>query len=179
MATSLRTPPPNALSFYSLDPWRVVDTRLLPAGAFAAPALSAAVPRDFPLSSGACRIPSWAAAYSLNATVVPDGSLGFLTLWPGGQPRPLSSTLNSLDASMLANAASIQAGTLGDVSAFATNLTHLILDVNGFLGAPGNPGELRFFPTAPCRIVDTRLVNAGTPLQAGETREFSAGAGSP
>ncbi len=32
-------------------------------------------------------LPAHAQAYSLNATVVPSGPLGFLTLWPSGQPH--------------------------------------------------------------------------------------------
>lgn len=44
----------------------------------------------------ACGIPATASAYSLNITVVPRaGTLGYLTVWPTGQPQPVVSTLNS------------------------------------------------------------------------------------
>jgi hypothetical protein len=70
-------------------------------------------------------------AYSLNSTVVPHGSLGFLTLWPAGSLQPTVSTLNSIDASIVSNAAIVPTST-GAISAFSTNTTDLILDINGF-----------------------------------------------
>src|ERR1017187_2390435 len=53
--------------------------------------------QDFPISGAPnCGIPASAAAYSFNVTVVPQGYLSFLTVWPTGQPQPWVSTLNSL-----------------------------------------------------------------------------------
>jgi hypothetical protein len=71
-------------------------------------------------------------AYSLNVTVVPDGPLFYLTAWPTGSAQPLVSTLNSFDGSVVANAAVVPAGTNGAISVFATNPTHVILDINGY-----------------------------------------------
>ena len=81
--------------------------------------------------TSSCGLPAAAQAYSLNATVVPAGPLGFLTLWPAGGPAPLVSTLNSLDGSVVSNAAIVPAAN-GEIDAFATNPTALILDVNGY-----------------------------------------------
>jgi hypothetical protein len=61
------------------------------------------------------------------------------------------------------------------VNAFATDSTHLVLDVNGFFGATGSAGELRLHPIVPCRVADTRVDGAGIPLQASETRDFAVG----
>jgi hypothetical protein len=69
-------------------------------------------------------------AYSLNATVVPHGPLSFLTLWPAGQPQPVVSTLNAVDGSITSNAAIVPASS-GAISAFSTDTTDLILDLNG------------------------------------------------
>lgn len=44
-----------------------------------------------------CGFPATAKAYSLNATALPTGVLGYLTLWPTGQPQPFVSTLNATD----------------------------------------------------------------------------------
>jgi hypothetical protein len=63
--------------------------------------------------------------------VVPPGSLWFLALWGGGA-LPLVSTLNSGDGSVVANAAIVPSGASGEVTAYTTNLSHLILDINGY-----------------------------------------------
>ena len=62
---------------------------------------------------------------------MPAAALAYLTLWPTGQSQPFVSTLNSFDASVVANAALVPAGSGGSVSAYVTNATDLILDVNG------------------------------------------------
>jgi hypothetical protein len=67
----------------------------------------------------------------MNATVVPPSALGFLTLWGSGT-MPLASTLNSLDGSIVANAVLVPAGSNGVVTAFTTESSQLILDINGF-----------------------------------------------
>jgi hypothetical protein len=65
--------------------------------------------------------------------VVPTGALGYLTLWPQGQTRPVVSTLNALDAAITSNMAIVPT-TNGSISAFVTNPTHLIVDVFGYFG---------------------------------------------
>ncbi len=121
----------GALSFYPAVPCRISDTRNA-VGTFGGPTMIAGQSRVYPIPSSACSIPASAQAYSLNATVVPTGTLGYLTLWPSGQAQPFVSTLNALDGSVVANAAIVPAGAGGAVAAFATNATHLILDINGY-----------------------------------------------
>jgi hypothetical protein len=121
-------PGAGALQFYVLTPCRVVDTRN-PNGAFGGPALSGT--RTFNISAGACAVPAAAQAFSMNVTVVPSGFLGHLTLWPAGQPQPFVSTLNSWDGTIVSNAAIVPGG-VGAVSAFSTDMTDLVLDLNGF-----------------------------------------------
>ena len=59
------------------------------------------------------------------------GTLGYLTLGPAGQPLPVVSTLNSLDGTIVSNAAFVPA-TNGTITAFASNPTDLVVDVNGY-----------------------------------------------
>ena len=122
---------PGTLSFYPVTPCRVADTRN-PIGPFGGPEIWAETPRSFAIPAGACNIPSAAAAYSLNVTVVPGGPLSYLTTWPTGSVQPFVSTLNSFDGSVVANAAIVPAGTTGAISIYVTNPTHVILDVNGY-----------------------------------------------
>ncbi|MBV9745567.1 MAG: hypothetical protein JO099_17540 [Acidobacteriia bacterium] len=160
--------------FVPMAPCRIVDTRT-PAGPFGGPSLSGGTIRSFAIPNGACPVPSGATAYSLNVTVVPQGALGYLTIWPAGQAPPVVSTLNSLDGRVKANAAIVPAGDNGAVYVYATSTTDVILDVNGYFVPDGTPGALAFYPVAPCRVADTRnQVGAlgGPSLAAMGTRSF-------
>jgi hypothetical protein len=165
---------PTGLTFVPVTPCRVADTRNL-AGPFGGPFISAQGTREFDIPNSSCSIPATAQAYSVNATVVPHGPLGFLTSFPCGQSRPFTSTLNSVDGRVKASAAIVPAGTNGGLCFFATDDTDLVLDINGyFLPASSNTG-LAFFPVTPCRLVDTRLAAAplgGPSLVASAARTF-------
>jgi uncharacterized repeat protein (TIGR01451 family) len=145
----------GALRFVPVTPCRIADTRN-PDGPFGGPVLAAGTPRDFDIPASACGIPSNAAAYSLNMTVVPLGGLSYLSVWPAGQPQPLVSTLNSLDGRVKANAAIVPAGLNGAVTLFATDTTHGIIDINGYFVASVGVQNLAFYPVTPCRVADTR-----------------------
>jgi hypothetical protein len=143
-----QTPP---LEFKTVPPCRVVDTRTPDGG----PKMAAGSTRSF-LPSTNCFVPPSAAAYSLNVTVVPDSTLGYLTIWPTGEPQPLVSTLNS-DGRIKANAVIVPAGTGGKVSVFVTDATHVVIDINGYFLPDNTQGAgLQFYPVAPCRVADTR-----------------------
>jgi hypothetical protein len=161
-------PAAGTLQFYPLTPCRILDTRI-GNGTFGGPAIPGGGSRSFPVRS-TCGIPATAAVYSLNVTVVPHGFLGYVTAWPTGQVQPIVSTLNSLDGTVLSNAAIVAAGTNGAVSFFANNTTDLILDINGYFAAPGL-GGLNYFTVAPCRVIDTRNANgaSGGPIMDGNT----------
>ena len=66
-----------------------------------------------------------------NATVVPQPRLGYLTLWPDGQSMPTVSTLNAYDGFVTSNMA-IVPNIDGTINAFASDSTHLILDISGY-----------------------------------------------
>jgi hypothetical protein len=102
----------------------VLDTRIPPNSQFAG-TLSVNV-----LGSG-CGIPAAAQSYVLNSTVVPQATLGFLTQWPQGAPQPLVSTLNAADGAVTSNMAIVPT-TNGSISAYATDMTHLVLDISGY-----------------------------------------------
>jgi len=149
--------PASGLLFISMPPCRVVDTRddTKPSG-FGPPSLAGGATRSFAIPNGPCGIPATAQAYSMNVTVVPDGPLSYLTVWPTGQSQPFVSTLNSLDGKDQANAAIVPGGTGGAISVFATNNTNLVLDINGYFVPNTVSNGLGFYPMTPCRLVDTR-----------------------
>lgn len=152
----------STLAFYPLTPCRVADTRLsnFPQG-LGTPQLFAGQPRNFPVLESSC-IPTGVspAAYSFNFTVVPINQhpLGYLSVWPTGQSQPVVSTLNDTTGTIVANAAIVPAGTGGQISAYATDDTNLLIDIDGYF-APAGPGALSLYSVAPCRVLDTR--NAG------------------
>jgi hypothetical protein len=166
----------TGLQFVPVTPCRIADTRNA-AGPFGGPAVGPGETRSFAVPQSACGIPSAAAAYALNVTVVPQGTLNFLTAWPAGQAQPLVSLLNAPDGRVKANATILPAGTGGAISVYtnAKAATHVIIDVSGYF-VPSTGSSLQFFPVTPCRIADTR--NAAGPfggpsLSGSKPRAFS------
>jgi uncharacterized repeat protein (TIGR02543 family) len=116
-------PGTGGLSLYTVAPCRALDTRD-GAGAF-----SGVLAVDI-VSSG-CTLPSTAQGYIVNATVVPQHALGYLTLWPDGGTQPLVSTLNAYDGVVTSNMAIVPT-TNGNIDAYVTDPTNLILDLSSY-----------------------------------------------
>ena len=123
----LAPPAPGGLSLYVLPPCRVLDTRN-PSGA--PPTGGTQV---VSLTAGFCGVPTNLRAAILNATVLPSGPLGYLTLWPDGEPQPVVATLNALDGATTSNMALVPTIN-GSIDAFTTNPTYLLLDIYGWFG---------------------------------------------
>jgi uncharacterized repeat protein (TIGR02543 family) len=164
------------LQFIATTPCRLLDTRQNGGGG----PIQGGTYETFNLPQLAqtmgCDNLSTAAAYSLNVTVVPQGPLGYLTIWPAGQSQPLVSTLNSYDGRVKANAAIVSAGVSAAVSIYVTNTTDVLLDIDGYF-APASQSTLAFYPLPPCRVADTRdpkePAGLGPPyLTGGEPRDF-------
>ena len=170
-----RTPP---LQYTALPtPCRAVDTRV------AGGAIAAGTSQNFNPAGGACNIPipsTGPIVYALNVTVLPDGPLGYVSVWPTGATQPLVSTLNSPDGRVKANAALATGGNGGEISVYASDKTDLVLDVSGYF--TNAPAAYVYVPVTPCRVVDTRINNGtsfGAPsLVAGQQRTFPLANGS-
>ncbi len=113
----------GALSLYVFAPCRVLDTRQ-GNGAFSGEL-------TVPVLSSPCEVPSAAGGYVFNATVVPSGALGYLTLWPDSEGQPVVSTLNAYDGAVTSNMA-IVPNVDGSIDAFADGTTQLILDISSY-----------------------------------------------
>jgi hypothetical protein len=114
----------GGLSLYSVTPCRVFDSR-----SAGAPAITGLT--EVNITADACGIPSSAKAFVLNSTVIPTGSLSYLALWQQGRAQPLVSTLNATDGSLTSNMAIVPT-TNGSISLYATDSTHVILDLSGY-----------------------------------------------
>jgi hypothetical protein len=173
-------PPVDGLRFVPVTPCRIADTRGL-GGPFGGPTMAAASSRSFAVPQSGCGIPSTAQAYSLNVTVVPQGPLYYLTLWPTGQDQPFVSTLNSWGGIVVADAAIVPAGFDGAVSVYVTNATDVILDIDGYFDSSNPVGSYSFYPVSPCRVADTRWAAGpfgGPSMAGGESRDFAVGVSS-
>ena len=118
MATSLRSA--QVRSLYSVSPCRVLDTGN--SWGFFINTTSVAV------TGMPCAILSNAQAFVMNSTVLPQKTLGYLTLWSDGAGQPLVSTLNASDGDITSTMAIVPT-TNGKIDAFATDNTNLILDI--------------------------------------------------
>jgi hypothetical protein len=133
--------PPGAagLDYYTMTPCRVADTRAFAGmtGPFGPPSMAGETARSFPVQSSVCSVPTAAAAYALNITVVPATDyLDYLATWPTGLAQPVASTLNSWDGQVRANAALVPAGTNGAISIYVSDPTDVLFDISGYFG-PG------------------------------------------
>ncbi len=115
----------GGLSFYALTPCRVLDTRNVGNGQPFSGELTVNV------VDSACGPPASAEGYVFNATVIPEGALGFLTLWPDTEQQPGVSTLNARDGAVTSNMA-IVPNLNGKTDAWAQGTTQLILDISGY-----------------------------------------------
>jgi hypothetical protein len=123
---------PGGLSLFTLTPCRVLDTR--PNGQFSGTlAVNALV--------SPCGLPSLAQTVVTNATVVPPGFMGYLTLWPNGQSEPVASTLNAYDGEITSNMAVVPTSN-GFVNAYASDPTQLIVDLFGYFALPSGNAAL-------------------------------------
>ncbi len=119
---------PGQLSLYSLTPCRALDTR----------PMYFQGQRTVQMATSPCSVPGTAQAYVVNATVLPQTTLGYLTLWGQGT-QPQVSTLNASDGAVTSNLAIVPASAFsGTFQAYASNNTQMLIDVFGFLAPPAN-----------------------------------------
>jgi hypothetical protein len=126
-------PPPAGDDLYTLAPCRLIDTRQAADG----PALVSSATRTFVLT-GKCGVPADAQALVLNVTATGASSFGNLSFAPGGQPFPLSSTVNFAAGVVRANNAILRLAPDGtgrlSAKAFVADggAVHLVIDVTGY-----------------------------------------------
>jgi streptogramin lyase len=115
-----------AMSFFTLGPCRVVDTRNV-----TGPALAAGAMRSF-VVTGTCGIPAGAVSLSMNVTITEPTSAGALLALPG--PLPVvafqAGTTRANNAFLLL--ATDGSGALSFSNDMPTGTLHLIVDVNGW-----------------------------------------------
>jgi hypothetical protein len=115
----------NGMSYYTITPCRVLDTR-------SGPPVGTG-DRTIPIA-GLCGVPASAKAVSLNIAVTGPTAAGFVKLFPAGAVVPSTAAINFSAGQTRTNNGIYGLGTAGAIVARAgpTASTHLILDVNGY-----------------------------------------------
>lgn len=127
---------PAPLRLHVLAPCRIVDTRDLPEGPVAGPAIQPAgsADRAFVLTGGPCAVPSDARALSVNVTVTQPQAAGTVLVYPSGLELPTTGTVTFAAGRTRANNAVLGLSAAGEVQVHNTSggTVHLIVDVNGY-----------------------------------------------
>ena len=84
-------------------------------------------------------VPGDASAVILNVTAVAPEAAGFLTVYPCGSPRPLSSSVNYSAGQVVPNAVLAKLGEGGAVCIWTKATTHVLADVTGYVPGAGGP----------------------------------------
>ncbi|MFN7990335.1 MAG: glycoside hydrolase family 44 protein [Thermoanaerobaculia bacterium] len=138
VTVTVQPAPPGGVSFYTLTPCRIVDTRVGTADGLHAPILapSPAV-RTLAIPAGLCGIPADAGALSVNYTVVSPASAGDLKAWAATEAaQPVATVLSFGAGRTRANNGILRLSSDGtrsfDLLLAANQSAHFVLDVNGY-----------------------------------------------
>ena len=153
--------------FTAITPVRVLDTRTGLGAPKAKLGAGATVTLSVP------GLPAGTTAVALNVTVTNPSAPSFLSIYPGGQPRPNASNLNWVAGQTIPNMAEVGLGAGNTITIYnAAGTTDVIADVLGYYGTGTGAG---FTGQAPVRALDTRT-GLGAPkakLGAGATVTLS------
>lgn len=108
-------------------------------------------------------VPDGADAVAVNITATEVAAPGWLKAFPCGGTPPDVSNVNYLPGDSVASAAFVPVAADGTICVQSLNAVDVVVDLTGVFGADG---ELRFVPTDPTRMLDTRSGTGGwTPYQ--------------
>jgi hypothetical protein len=135
---------PSGSTFTALVPARLLDTRLTSS-------LVGGATTDVAIAGQPAGPPAGAGAVALNVTVTNPAGPSFLTVWPSGTNRPLSSNINFSAGQTVPNMVIVKLGTNGRISLFTPVGADVVIDVLGWFPPTGSFGGL-----VPARLMDTR-----------------------
>lgn len=156
-----------------VSPRRLFDSRATPQGWATVPLAAGSVTNV--QVNGIGDVPaSGVQAVTLNLTVTQPSGPGYVAVYPAGFAPPLASNLSFATGETVANHVIVPVGR-GELSLLVAGAeAHVIVDVAGWLTAPGAspPAKrARLHPVEPARLVDTRLAADGgaAPIGPGAT----------
>jgi len=160
--------------YTSLNPVRVQDSRpssqVGPYSSPWGPAATRAV-----TVAGTAGIPADATAVVLNTTVTNTTGSSYLVIWPRGQLKPQTSSLNWGPRWTIPNAVTVKVGASGKINVYnAAHSADIVIDVVGYFE---NDTGWAFHPIAPTRLEDSRSTSPVgpflTPWGSGTTRDLT------
>jgi hypothetical protein len=124
--------PSAPASFVGITPVRVLDTRI-PIGVAAKGPIAPDTSIDVSVA-GLHGIPADATSVAANVSIDSDapGANSYLTLWPTGQPRPLTAVNTATPGFISPSAGIFQLGTDGQLSVYSSGTANVIVDVTGY-----------------------------------------------
>ncbi|GIF72412.1 hypothetical protein [Asanoa siamensis] len=161
----------------AIEPTRLLDTRIHLGGP-----LPANYYINVPLSFGS-EIDAHIRAFAVNVTAVRPSRTGFLTAWNGLEVDfPSTSTLNYTPNTVVPNMAIVPVAPCIDcgtaegwpsIGVYTSATSDVLVDVVGVFDDSGLTGGLRFTPTTPTRVVDSRVA-LGVPGTLGPATRVTA-----
>ena len=109
-------------------------------------------------------VPDGAEAVAVNITATGVTSPGWLKAFPCGGTPPDVSNVNYLPGDTVASAAFVPVAADGTICVQSMNEVDVVVDLTGVFAADG---QLRFVPTDPTRMLDTRAGTGGWTLYQG------------
>ena len=164
--TDLTAEPPGA--FVAVSPLRVLDTRPAPQGPIGVGASGPITQNssiDLKLSGEGQAIPARATSAFLNITIDQDSTLAsFLTVWPTGEPRPLTSANNALPGLVASNTMLAKLGDGGSISIFnQQGDVNVVIDLLGYVVPLETPTVPTVPPTVPTTDPHAGLISGAGP----------------
>lgn len=152
---ALATKASSPSGYTSIAPTRVLDTR----SAIGTPTTTPVPTRGTVTLDLSARVPATATAAVLNVTAL-AGSATFVTVWPNGSARPISSNLNLAAGDIRPNLVTVQLNADRKVALYNNyGNTHLIADLAGWYDAALIDQGL-YTALSPQRALDTRSTGA-------------------
>lgn len=146
---------------FTVAPDRVLDTRT------GGTPIGQGQTIDVPIA-GTTRVPVGATAAVLNVTATEAAQPGFLTVYPSDRAKPFVSSVNFVPKVPRPNLVIAPLGADGKIKIFASQQSHVVVDVMGWFG---NAGQSEYVEVASTRLLDTRRpADGGVKVNAGGTR---------
>jgi hypothetical protein len=144
-------------TFHGLNPTRIVDSRT-GTGGWDDP-LGPQDERGF-VVRGAGGVPDSATSVVMNVTVTNPTRDSFVSVYPTGAGKPVTSNLNFAKGQTISNLVSTPIGLAGQVSVYnVVGHADVVVDVVGYFDAGGDGN--RFHALSPVRILDNRNGTGG------------------
>ncbi|GAB1511729.1 hypothetical protein JCM33774_37710 [Actinophytocola sp. KF-1] len=164
---ALATKGSEPAGYTAVAPTRVLDTR----SAIGVPTTTPVGTRGVVTLDLSSRIPATATSAVLNVTAI-AGSTTFVTVWPAGRDRPISSNLNLAAGEIRPNLVTVQLTADRKVALYNNyGNTHLVADLAGWYDTAGAG---LYTALAPQRALDTRTSTGAVGARGKITLNLSA-----